>query len=61
MNVIGHYDEFVQEIFLLAAIVVESLDKEFGYPLRLKKFPALPGLSADEVGAEIVDSRGSQT
>src|SRR5579864_2860746 len=49
MEVVRHQYKFMQQIFLLLAVVKEDVKKEPSHSIRLQQLPLLKGASCDEV------------
>lgn len=49
MEVVGHYDEFVQGICTAVTIVKDSFDQDFGIFGDLEDSAALPAFCGDEI------------
>jgi hypothetical protein len=55
MNVVGHDDEFVEEVFALISVMKNGFEKGLGETVGFEDGTALPCRSGDEVGIAFVE------
>lgn len=55
VDVVRHDDEFVEQEFVLTAVIVESREKQLRETVGLEESPALPRGGSDEVRVAFMD------